>query len=392
VTVAVPTALLKENRMIVRNLTARLCVLLTVVALLGTVGCHRVGVYEPMTEQKIYVSDRYFDVHIMGPKESLIIGYGGKALRTTDAGFTWADVATGTDKALYSIGFAEGDKIGWMVGEEGLVLKTTDGGTSWTPYGGKIWLDPECEEEDERSYRELNEDPCQLASLFSIDVIDENTAHAIGDKSIYTRTRDGGKTWQTETMTVPTTGISADLLLAVEDPVLYDLKFLDHDNGYIVGEFGKIYHTTNGGESWTEQQKTVMDETVLDVFDLPTFFDVEFSDADNGIVTGLDGRIAVTTDGGKDWNFVANNVDDYIDPFYATAILPNGTRWIVGASGQVVKSGADGVFAKGDLHTSVNNWMRRVRFYDDNVGWIVGGFGFVMMTEDGGETWFRRFG
>jgi photosystem II stability/assembly factor-like uncharacterized protein len=363
-----------------------------VAALLATAGCHRSGDYEPMTEQKIYVSDRYFDVYIKDAKEALIIGYGGKVLHTTDGGFTFGIIETGTDKALYSIDFAEGDKVGWMVGEEGLILKTTDGGATWTEQKQEIWLDPECSDEDERSYRELNEDPCQYAYLFAVDVVDENTVHVIGDKSIYTHTNDGGKTWNTRTMAVPTEGISADLLLAVEDPVLYDVGFLDRNNGYIVGEFGKIFHTTNGGKKWTEQQKTVMDSSVLDILDLPTFFDVEFSDSNNGMVVGLDGRIAVTTDGGKDWNFVPNNVDDYVDPFYSATILPDGRRWVVGASGQAVFSEAGGEFGRGDLGTSVNNWMRRIRFLDDKVGWVVGGFGFVMSTDDGGETWFRRFG
>jgi len=378
--------------MIVRELTARSCALAVVVALLAAAGCHRTAEYEPMTEQKIYVSDRYFDVYIKDPKEALIIGYGGKALRTTDAGFTWEHVATGTDKALYSIDFAPGNRVGWIVGEEGLILKTTDGGLSWTTQKTEIWLDPECKDADERSYRELNEQPCQYAYLFAIDVVDENTAHVIGDKSIYTNTSDGGKTWQTRTVAVATEGISDDLLLAVEDPVLYDIQFVDAQHGYIVGEFGKIFYTDNGGKSFQEQQESVMDDSVLDILDLPTFFDVEFADRNNGIVAGLDGRIAVTTDGGKDWNFVPNNVEDYIDPFYSATILPNGERWVVGASGQVVMSKPGGAFAQGDLGTSVNNWLRRVRFYDDKVGWIVGGFGFVMMTEDGGETWFRRFG
>ena len=48
--------------------------------------------------------------------------------------------------------------------------------------------------------------------------------------------------------------------------------------------------------------------------------------------------------------------------------------------------------AKGNLGTRVTNWIRDVEFYDDNVGWMVGGFGFIMNTSDGGKTWFRRIG
>jgi len=378
--------------MIVRDLAARFGALLLVAALLATAGCHRTGDFEPMTEQKIYVSDRYFDVYIKGPKEALIIGYGGKVLHTTDGGLSFSIIETPTNKALYSIDFAEGDQVGWMVGEEGTILKTTDGGMSWTPQKTDIWLDPECSEGEYRESRVLQQRPCVFAYLFSIDVLDENTAHIIGDKSIHSKTTDGGKTWNTVTIAVPNENISADMLLAFEDPVLYDVAFIDHDRGFIVGEFGKIFYTDDAGVSWAEQQESVMDASVMDVLDLPTFFDIEFLDDNTGIVAGLDGRIAMTTDGGKDWNFLANNVDDFVDPFYSATILPNGTRWVVGASGQVVSAKKGDEFARGQLGTSVNNWMRRIRFLDNDTGWIVGGFGFVMSTSDGGETWFRRFG
>jgi photosystem II stability/assembly factor-like uncharacterized protein len=111
------------------------------------------------------------------------------------------------------------------------------------------------------------------------------------------------------------------------------------------------------------------------------------------MIVGLDGRVAVTTDGGEDWNFVPHHVDDYVDPFYSATILSNGQRWVVGASGQVVHSAAgEQDFSRGDLGSRVTTWMRRIRFYDDKHGWIVGGFGLIMYTDDGGETWFRRLG
>ncbi|MFP6599197.1 MAG: YCF48-related protein, partial [Deltaproteobacteria bacterium] len=511
-------------------------------------GCHGSGEWSPLTSQKIYVSDKFYDVALLGPKHAIVVGYGGKILKTKDAGITWANVDSGTDNSLYSIDFAADGKTGWIVGQEGSILKTIDGGETWVQqaqavekrlrsllgardkglralddardkeveerlvsvvnetidqlvqllegalvvndlideYGdvlldkgsevsgeilsglprgewvnisvGKvlsdesdeqtgealllqekkraivgefrerevaihdevdsgyvtkrdgvsaeyianrkevfvenpntIFLVPECRDPKLGAQR-LDDERCDAAYLFAVDAIDENNVVVVGDRSVFASSRDGGKTWTDETLTFVDPDMSPDWLLAFEDPILYDIEFIDARNGYIVGEFGKIYHTTDGGRTWGEQHKSLMDASVFDVLDMPTLFDVEFSDLEHGIAVGLDGRIALTNDGGQDWNFVDNNVADYEDPFYSAAILPDGTRWAVGASGQSVSAGPGNAFGRASLGGAVNSWLRRIRFYDKDTAWIVGGFGLIMNTHDGGKTWYRRIG
>ncbi len=354
-------------------------------------GCHGSGDWAPLTSQKIYVSDKFFDVAPVGPKHAIVIGYGGKILETTDSGISWGIVPSGSNYSLYSIDFADDGKTGWIVGQEGFILKTIDGGKTWNEQVAEAYLDPDCRDPKLREQR-LESERCDEAYLFAVSAIDANNVVAVGDRSVFTRSRDGGKTWQTETLTFIDPDMSPDWLLAFEDPVLYDIEFLDANNGYIVGEFGKIYHTTDGGESWTEQHKSLMDASVFDVLDMPTLFDVAFADAKNGIAVGLDGRIALTTDGGQDWNFVPNNVEDYGDPFYSAAILPDGTRWAVGASGQSVSAGSGKEFGRAVLGGAVYSWLRRIRFYDKDTAWVVGGFGLILNTHDGGKTWYRRIG
>ena len=64
-----------------------------------------------------------------------------------------------------------------------------------------------------------------------------------------------------------------------QDPFFYDVKFVDAQTGWIVGEFGNIYHTTDGGQTWKEQQEPLMAGTeFFDSLDLPTFFGVDFVD------------------------------------------------------------------------------------------------------------------
>jgi photosystem II stability/assembly factor-like uncharacterized protein len=364
-------------------------------ALLSTAGCHHDIEMLPLADQKIYVSDKFFDVAVMGPKRAIVIGYGGKIIESEDGGFNWKQIDSGTDKALYSIDFAPDGKTGWIVGQEGLILRTSDAGKTWARQHTDLWLDPLCGDPEERKYRAGDPEaaPCHHAYLFAVSVVDATTAHIIGDKSTYSYTTDGGKSWNTRTLKVASEeAIGEDQALAFEDPVLYDVEFLDAKHGYIVGEFGKIYYTQDGGVSFVEQHESLMDDSVVDILDLPTLFDVEFVNDQHGIAAGLDGRIAETTDGGKNWDFRPTNVEDFVDPFYSATILADGTRWVVGASGQVARADRGAEFGRGDLGSRVNNWIRRVRFHGDKHGWLVGGFGLIMSTEDGGKTWYRRIG
>lgn len=352
---------------------------------LATVGCHGDQHWEPLSSQKIYVSDRFYDVEALGEKSAIVVGYNGKVLQTDDSGVSWNVIDSGSGNALYNIDFVS-DKIGWIVGQEAEILRTEDGGATWEKQGGDIYMTTECREPD-------REDDCALAPLFALSAIDANNAVAIGDRSTVIVTKDGGRTWSSSTLKYEGLELmDLNSLLAFEDPVLYDVHFFDPDNGFVVGEFGKIYKTTDAGAHWYEKQASLVGDKYFDVLDLPTFFDIEFANREEGYVAGLDGRVAHTTDGGETWAWVEHGVEAYEAPFYSTKMLPNGDVWVVGASGQMVSARGGKPLGQGTLGTAVNNWIRRVEFYDDKNGWVVGGFGFIMNTSDGGDTWFRRIG
>ncbi len=344
--------------------------------------------WEPLTEQKIYVSDRFFDVAVLSEQRAIVVGYNGKILETENSGVTWTPIDTGEKDALYRIDFAD-ERNGWISGQGGVLLKTADGGKTWKKQGDGIWMTDECRE------TKGGDDPteCPLAPLFSLTAIDAKTAVAVGDRSVITMTSDGGETWRTSTLEPEGLELlDLNSLLAFEDPVLYDVLFFDAQTGFVVGEFGKIYKTINGGKTWIEKQASLVGADYFDVLDLPTFFDIEFLNRSVGYAVGLEARVAKTTDGGETWAWVEHGVEEYSAPFYASAVLPNGTVFVVGASGQFVSTLDSGKLAQGHFGSQVNNWVRRVEFYDDKNGWVVGGFGFIMNTTDGGNTWFRRMG
>ncbi len=100
--------------------------------------------------------------------------------------------------------------------------------------------------------------------------------------------------------------------------------------------------------------------------------DVYFMDTLNGLVIGDNGLILVTTDGGKVWGKIEV---DMRPP--GAGQRPGGPP---GAGG-----GPPGGFGGGGGAPLYN-----IYFVNENVGYITGGRGTILKTEDGGKTWTRK--
>ena len=150
---------------------------------------------------------------------------------TTDGGRTWKAKPSGTELALYNVQFVDAQN-GWISGQDGLILHTTDGGESWQKQNTGVPV-----------------------PIFALWFLDKNHGWAVGQQATYLRTTDGGATWQEGRIEVSLEGVSEDATLAMNDPTLYDVHFVDEKTGWMVGEFGKIYHSTDGGATWIRATK-----------------------------------------------------------------------------------------------------------------------------------------
>ncbi len=340
--------------------------LLGLMVLAAGSGCHREVEDVPLLARLIGISDKFYDVQAIDADHVVVVGYGGKILTTSDGGFQWSKVESGTNRALYRVRFVDANN-GWISGQEGLMLHTTDGGKTWERQttGTSVYL-------------------------FAVSFVDANHGWAVGDKSILLKTVDGGKTWSLHKITTASQEhLSAEEAVASQDPVLYDVQFLDANTGWVVGEFGHITHTTDGGQTWTEQQGSLIGGDIFDALDLPTFFGVRFVDAQEGLAAGLDGKIARTHDGGATWAFEKMQLEyPIVDPLFTPILFPDGTGWAVGAAGEVVQvGGPDAKWQRAKLGMEVATWLRGMYWLDRNDGWIVGGLGLILHTKDGGKSW-----
>lgn len=344
-------------------------------------GCHREPEMIPMMERTIYTTDRFYDVEALSTERAIVVGYGGKIIETTNGGRTWQRLESGVDDALFSVYFAD-DEHGWVTGQDGLILHTTDGGKTWR------------KQESNAVFTELD-GSTNLAYLFSITGLDAERLWAVGDRSMLVRTTDGGATW-TSSQVKMQADLSGGEGMAAADPVFYDVAFADADRGWIVGEFGKIMSTRDGGATWAEQNRSLLEGTgFFDPLDLPSLFGVFVIDPNHVVASGLEGHVARTMDGGEVWGYDESDVEiPLLDPLFDLVQLPDGTGWAVGAAGEVMRRepGAEAVWRRSGMASDVSTWLRAIEFSDPQHGWMVGGFGLIFRTTDGGTTWLPAQG
>jgi photosystem II stability/assembly factor-like uncharacterized protein len=333
------------------------------------VACTREVTDVPLSSRLISIRDKFYDVKALSPEKAIVVGYGGRILLTTDAGKTWQPKESQTDVALYNVEFVD-EQYGWISGQGGLILHSKDGGETWT-----------------------KQDSGTEMAIFALSFVDRNHGWGAADRATYLRTTNGGESWESGFIEPSLEGVSEEATLAMVDPNFYDVHFIDQQMGWMVGDFGKIYHTTDGGVSWQEQQNSLLGQAgIYDALNLPTLFGVSFANATEGVVVGLEGKIGKTMDGGQQWEFTADALSLFsTDPLYAPLLLGNDKGWIVGAAGRVLQL-QNGEWKPASLGMPIVTWLRAIDFLDENHGWIVGGYGTILHTTDGGKSWLPRVG
>jgi photosystem II stability/assembly factor-like uncharacterized protein len=196
------------------------------------------------------------------------------------------------------------------------------------------------------------------------------TGFIVGESSTYNgtgvilKTTDEGATWTDITVgTIP--GLEA-------------CWFTSQDTGYIGGWQNYFAKTTDAGASWTP---IVIDPNIWYIKD------IEFWDANNGVVATADGDIFYTSNAGATWTKATGLSQSTHDVCYGSAT----TLYVVGNDEKISKS-TDGGHTWSNIYTGIFQMsFMGVDFSTANYGIVGGEDGKKMVTQDGGQTWTTNY-
>jgi photosystem II stability/assembly factor-like uncharacterized protein len=291
-------------------------------------------------------------------------------LGTRDGGRTWQEVFDAPAPTPWPSGpfqiFADGHGIGFeqdggVTGLEDTPLTTADWGKSWTPSGSLIRV-PGCGNVYE--------------SITSLSFPDQTHGWATLSCGSYPSTSilytiNGGKTWSENSDPVnSTTGFLG-------------VSFPGASTGYLVSQAGILFHTTDGGRTFSPVNQQAVHTRSLHFATPQTGWEVRGTD------------LFETTDGGSSWHPVPFPL-----PVQYFALLPNNAAWVV--AGQTTSDNGmppRRIFTTDDSGKSWTElpfgeipsnfefpWLDGIQFADNLHGWLRGNTA-LFFTEVGGKTW-----
>jgi photosystem II stability/assembly factor-like uncharacterized protein len=314
-------------------------------------------------------------------KNGWIVGNQGTILHSSDGGFVWTQVPSGTTDHLNGITFVSHEK-GWIVGDDGALLVTTNSGKSWDqlPSPG-------------------------MSALNDVAFLDQNIGVAVGDSGIILRTTDGGTHWES---------------LRRGDPRNYTRIVLDSQrDGIITGSDGTVYRVERFGpivaagdfydKPWVDasasrvgNQFVVLSadgcifsssnrrdwsraDALQDQVGADTKFTCLVSLDENSVLVGTTaGSLWVSLDKLKRWRQIAPS--EKLFPLQSFACRDDTTFFGVGKGGEVIRlDGRELTISPVTKHALPS--ISAAAFLDEDNALALTTNKQLLMTTDGGSTW-----
>ena len=192
---------------------------------------------------------------------------------------------------------------------------------------------------------------------------------AVGDHGVVLLSDDAGKSFR-QARSVPVSS------------TLTSVSFVDATHGWVVGQWGVVLNTTDGGENWALQRSDLTVDQPL--------FSVHFKNSKDGWAVGLWSLMLHTVDGGVTWITVkpppppgGKKADRNLYRIFANA---DGAMFIACEQGRVMQSADDGATWNYIETGYTGSFWSGVALQDGAL--LVGGLrGTIYRSIDRGKTW-----
>ena len=281
-------------------------------------------------------SEHLNSVFFVDSKFGWIAGENGTVLHTTNSGTNWTKQSFPSLNSLFSIFFVD-KNVGWCAGST--IHKTTDTGSNWvyqytpTTVNSIFLMDANngwavCN--DGMTLKTTNGKDWNIKltgtnyDFFSIQFINNNIGWVSGIFSTYIpgygafhsrrilKTIDGGETW-----------------IQLYSSAYYsylgtgDIFFVDQNRGWVCNPGLPLLKTTDGGSNWIE-------------LGYDGGSSIHFIDYNTGWIVGNDqGKIYQSTDGGESWMNQPSGVNSMLNSVY---FIDDSTVWVVGDNGTILST------------------------------------------------------
>jgi len=258
------------------------------------------------------------------------------------------------------------------VGERGIILLSDDSGASWRQ--------PQV--------------PASV-SLTAVQFVDAEQGWAVGHLGVVLHSADGGESWSKQLDGVQAAqlalasaeqGGDAKLLKAAEwlvadgpDKPFLDLYFSDRRHGYVVGAYGLILRTTDGGASWQSWMGQVENPQGLNLYAIRALGDELF-------LAGERGLLLRSSDGGQSFRALTS---PYEGSFFGLLASRSGGLLAYGLRGNAWWSSDRGDTWR-QLDTGVESALAAGLELSDGRLLLASQSGELLLSSDGGTHFEHR--
>jgi len=289
------------------------------------------------------------DIFFLNINTGYACGAGGVIVKTTNSGFNWVTLNTGTSSNLIKIKFFDSN-FGVTGGEK--IIKTTNGGINWTLVRDTVYAN---------DIHFLNQNEWWICST---------SPHS------NLKTTDQGLSWQS---------------IGGTDLIQPSIFFLNQNTGWISGKFvtgsfvpTHISRSTNGGSQWGTQFSQISQQNN------GWIYDILFTDMNKGYALYWDfsqTKILRTTNAGLNWLETATPMRKLRNLFFTDEF----TGWACGDSGYVYKTMNSGFnWAVEQISPALN--LNAIYFVNNETGWVCAAGGVIYKTTNGGITAIQQTG